>query len=138
MKLSEWDEDDSFPTDQVDFIAATLSAIGGKEQAALYTKDDHGDRRALVAADVALVDCGYTRGDPEHQPQFQVRVVSWDSVPAPSIAFAAVVSSNRIDGPTTATLTLDVKPAFTGFYHLPTHREAASAFVKALLAARRQ
>jgi hypothetical protein len=136
MKLAEWDEDSGFPKDYRDFIATTLSAIGGEEQAAL--NDGTGiDRRVLVAADVALLDCSYVANEADNPPQFQVRVISWDAVPAPTITFRAVMTLSRLAGPTTTTLTLDLKPVFAGEYRKKLQIEGASAFVQAVLAARR-
>jgi hypothetical protein len=61
MKLTDWET--RFPEPELDYVQERLTALSAVEVAALYLRDDNGELRALVATNIALVDCAYAMDD---------------------------------------------------------------------------
>ena len=108
MKLSDWET--RFPDAEQDYIQERLTALDAVEVAALYLRDDNGELRALIAANVALVDCGYAMDD--RGRKFEVRVTPWYAAPVPWIAFAGFVSGSGMDGRYMATVKVALGATF--------------------------
>jgi len=91
VKLQE-SEGVGFDPKVAEFVTGRLGDLGGSEEAALYGQDDEGLSRALVAADIGLLDCRYLLGRDDN-PNFEIRLIPWDEVPAPWIVIAGFVDS---------------------------------------------
>jgi hypothetical protein len=133
MKMTEWDT--RFPEPELDYLQERLTALDAVEVAALYSQDDSGELRALVATNVALVDCGYTMD--ERGSKFEVRVTPWYAAPVPWIAFAGYVSPAGMDGRYLATVRVDLDPPFHGSYPKPEELQGATEFIAAAIRLRR-
>jgi hypothetical protein len=133
MKLTDWDT--RFPDPELGYLQERLTALDAVEVAALYMRDDNGELRAMVATNIALVDCGYAMDD--RGLKFEVRVIPWYAVPVPWIAFAGFVTPLGMDGRYLATVRLDLEPPFHGTYPEPGEMIGATDFVAAALRLRR-
>jgi hypothetical protein len=66
MKLTDWET--RFPEPELDYVQERLTALSAVEVAALYLRDDNGELRALVATNIAQVDCAYAMDDKGLKP----------------------------------------------------------------------
>jgi hypothetical protein len=133
MKLTDWET--RFPEPELDYVQERLTALSAVEVAALYLRDDNGELRALVATNIALVDCAYAMDD--KGLKFEVRVTPWYAAPVPWIAFAGFVSPAGMDGRYLATVKVELEPPFHGSYPDADEMIGATEFVAAAMRLRR-
>ena len=133
MKLTEWET--RFPDPELVYVQERLTALDAVEVAALYLRDEQGELRALVATNVALVDCGYAMD--AKGLKFEVRVTPWYAAPVPWIAFAAFVSPAGLDGRYMATVRVELDPPFHGSYPNAEELQGATEFIAASIRLRR-
>jgi hypothetical protein len=65
-------------------IQKTIEALGAKVIGSLELGVEGSDPRVLIATDVGLLNCQYTAPD---STEIGVRVVPWDAVPPPTVAY---------------------------------------------------
>jgi hypothetical protein len=133
MKLTDWET--RFPEPELAYVQERLTALDAVEVAALYLRDENGELRALVAVNIALIDCGYAMDD--RGKKFEVRVTPWYAAPVPWIAFAGYVSPEGMDGRYLATVRVDLEPPFHGSYPHADEMLGATEFVAAAMRLRR-
>jgi len=132
MKLTEWRDEDRIGGRIVAYLTGRLEDLGATEDATLVIGSGT-DGRTLVATTVGLFDGAYvmpTGGD--HAPDYVVRLRSWDSVPAPTVSFVALISSGSWGThPGEVQVRLDLDPPCEGTYR-GRDRDRAAAFVRAV------
>jgi hypothetical protein len=133
MKLTDWET--RFPEPELAYVQERLTALDAVEVAALYLRDENGELRALVATNVALVDCGYVMDS--QGMKFEVRVTPWYAAPIPWIAFAGFVSPAGMDGRYLATVRVELDPPFHGSYPKAEELQGATEFIAAAIRLRR-
>jgi hypothetical protein len=135
MKTTEWET--RFPDDHLEYVQERLTALDAVEVAALYARDESGELRALVATNVALVDCGYGK-KADRDSTLEVRVTPWYAAPVPWIAFAAFFSpAGTLGDRYGATVRVDLEPPFHGSYLEPGELQGATEFISAAIRLRR-
>jgi len=88
-------------------IASRLAVLEVSEDASLI---ERGESRVLVACDVALLDCDFE----DDLERYRVRVVPWDSVPAPRIVYVGFVPF--LDERVEASFSIGLDPEFSTMY----------------------
>ena len=124
MKLSDWPEGFAEPG-VVEYIHSCMAALGATEEAAIYSRDESDNVRALVATDAALLDCSF---DPEDRAKFEVHAIPWDAAPAVWIVYAGVVNPGGMEPQDTVRVSVYLDPEFHGTYMSADEQAAASDF----------
>ena len=114
----------------IEEIAKTIDALGVKVIDAFEWLDEGGDPRVLIAADIGLLDCHHVAPDTTN---LRVRVVPWEAVPAPWIAYVW-----RGTNPEDATVTFEVaiEPPVRVVSAKHAQKQAISEFYRVLLSHR--